>query len=294
MPDNPNTPPMHGLRDPSKDISDRSSRAGRPWRLPPLVLAGTAVSAAAVVTPAAAPGRWPLALAALAGAHLVMGAAGMAPRSSLLGPNLTRLPPDAAEGAVALTFDDGPDPEVTPAVLELLDQAGARASFFLIGHRAQAHPELVKEIVRRGHRVENHTQHHPNAFAAFGPWRTGREIDGAQRTLTPLAGRAPLYFRPPAGFRSPLLEPLLARRGLTLATWTRRGFDTRERNPGKVLGRLVHNLAPGDILLLHDGNAARTTSGRPVLLEVLPYLLDRLARDGLASVPLPDPAPGRG
>jgi peptidoglycan/xylan/chitin deacetylase (PgdA/CDA1 family) len=252
--------------------------------------AGLHVGALAAV--AAAPRLWPAALAVLAADHLTASAAGLVPRSRLLGPNLRRLPAGAggaARAEVGLTFDDGPDPEVTPAVLERLDRRGHRASFFLIGRRAAAHPELVAEIVRRGHRVENHTWSHPNGFALLGPRAATAEIDRAQEALARLAGAPPGWFRPPAGLRSPWLEPLLARRGLNLASWTRRGYDTVSADPARVAARLTRGLAAGDLLLLHDGSSARGPGGAPVVLAALDRLLDALDDRGLAAVPLPAP-----
>ena len=104
----------------------------------------------------------------------------------------------------------------------------------------------------------------------------------------------PRYFRAPAGLRNPFLAPVLDRLGLQLVSWTRRGFDTVRREPGAVLARLVASLAAGDILLVHDGNAARTAAGEPVLLRVLPALLERCAAAGLRAVTLPEAfaAPG--
>jgi peptidoglycan/xylan/chitin deacetylase (PgdA/CDA1 family) len=97
----------------------------------------------------------------------------------------------------------------------------------------------------------------------------------------------PTFFRAPAGLRNPFLAPVLHREGLTLASWTRRGFDTRERDAARVLQRLTRGLAAGDILLLHDGNAARDAQGRPVILDVLPALLAALRRERLVAVTLP-------
>jgi peptidoglycan/xylan/chitin deacetylase (PgdA/CDA1 family) len=225
----------------------------------------------------------------LAANHLLLTAAGMWPRSRLLGQNLSRLPPGekGAEAGVVLTFDDGPDPEVTPKVLQQLDHFDAKASFFLIGERAERHPELVAEILRRGHRVENHTYRHSWAFAFSPPLAMGREIDRAQAILTTLAGRPPTYFRAPAGMRNPFLSFLLSRRGLALASWTRRGFDAVEKDPDRVLERLLRDLQAGDILLLHDGSSARDRQGRVVSLVVLPKLLAALRSHGLSAMPLP-------
>jgi peptidoglycan/xylan/chitin deacetylase (PgdA/CDA1 family) len=265
------------------------------WSPSPLVRASVGLHALALLGVAAAPAAWPWLLGAVAANHVGLGATGMWPRGTLLGPNLARLPPAGAlRRQVALTFDDGPDPRVTPAVLDLLEQVGARASFFCIGRRAAAHPALVREMVRRGHSVENHSDRHPNAFACLPPTALMQEIGRAQARLADIAGVAPRFFRPPMGLRSPLLDPVLARLGLRHVSWTRRGYDTVSDDASRVLRRLADGLAAGDVLLLHDGAAWRHHDGGPmhargrpaVVLDVLPALLDRLAAAGLAAVTL--------
>jgi len=230
------------------------------------------------------PGGWPWVLATLAGCHLVLGWAGMRPRSRLLGPNLLRLPDTAARhGEIALTFDDGPDPYVTPKVLDILDRYGAKASFFCIGEKAAAHPEIVRDILRRGHGVENHTMRHSKLFALFGLTALRTDIAMAQSLLGNLAGRPPVFFRAPMGIRNPFLDPVVAGLGLTYTSWTRRGFDTSARDPAAVLARLTRGLAAGDIILLHDRKSAH---GEPIVLMVLPLLLERIIATGLKSVSL--------
>jgi len=187
---------------------------------------------------------------------------------------------------IAVTIDDGPDPEVTPKVLDILDCFGVKATFFCIGAKVREFSELCAEIRGRGHEVENHTQTHSHRFSLLGPSGYRREIEQAQDTIERVAGRRPVFFRAPAGLRNPFLEPVLCSLGLQLASWTRRGFDTLERDVDVVGRRLLSNLATGDILLLHDGHAARTAHGQAVVLEVLPRLLV-LARDrGLKPVTL--------
>jgi peptidoglycan/xylan/chitin deacetylase (PgdA/CDA1 family) len=233
------------------------------------------------------PQSWPWALGAVITDHLLLTGAGLWPRSSLLGPNWTHLPPAFAPRAcIAVTIDDGPDPEVTPRVLDLLDECGARATFFCIGERVLQHPALVREIVRRGHAVENHSQRHLYRFALLGPAAMAAEITRAQQVISDTTGEAARFFRAPAGLRNPFLEALLVRAQLRLASWTRRGFDTRNGNADSVLGRLTRNLGAGDILLLHDGHAARTPAGAPVILTVLPRLLASVSAAGLKSVTL--------
>ena len=183
-------------------------------------------------------------------------------------------------------IDDGPDPQVTPAVLDQLEAAGARATFFVIGEQARALPALVREVLRRGHDVQNHSHAHRKHFSMWGLRALERDIATAQAVLADLSGRAPHCFRPPAGLRSPLLDPVLHRLGLHLVSWTRRGFDTREADAALVEQRLTQGLAAGDILLLHDGHAARSAEGRPVILQVLPVLLQRCRDAGLGTVTL--------
>lgn len=233
----------------------------------------------------AAPSRWPAVLGLVAANQLVVTVAGLLPRCALLGPNLTRLP-DHAEGQVALTFDDGPDPSVTPRVLDLLDRHDARASFFCIGRLVESHPGLAREIQARGHRIENHSFRHSNAFAFLGPARLRSELQRAQDAIGSTVGRTPRLFRAPAGVRNPWVDFVLVRLGLRLVSWTRRGFDTVSRAPSRVTSRLVRGLAAGDILLLHDGACALDAAGRPVVLEALPGLLAELDRRGLRSVPV--------
>ena len=229
----------------------------RRWSPSPVMSASLCLHGLGAAGLAAEPAAWPQLLGALACNHALL-ACGMHPRSGMLGRNLTRLPGRGVRG-VAITFDDGPHPEVTPRVLDILDTCGARATFFVIGERAARHASLVREIVRRGHAVENHTQRHPVDFATWGPSR-----------------------------RSPLLDPVLVLEGLSLVSWTRRGYDTVSRRPELILRRLTRGLADGDILLLHDATAKADGDGVPVVLTVLPRLIERIAAAGLRTATLLD------
>jgi peptidoglycan/xylan/chitin deacetylase (PgdA/CDA1 family) len=248
--------------------------------------ASAGIHAAAGLGLAAAPGAWPYALLAVAANHMAIALAGITPRSRFLGPNLTRLPARPGAKRVALTFDDGPNPDVTPAVLDLLEEHGARASFFCIGREVERHPGLARAIADRGHQVENHSYTHSHRFGFLGPSRLHREIDDAQQAIASATGRRPGLFRAPAGIRNPFVQPALDGLGLQLVSWTRRGFDTVSRRPARVLSRLLKGLAPGDILLLHDGAPVGGPPRRAVALEALPLLLNALAAHGLSSVPV--------
>ncbi len=259
----------------------------RPWHAAPLLRASLAWHCAVVLLTLWRPAWWPWTLAALVGNHLLLTAVGLWPRSRALGPNWTRLPASsAARGEVALTIDDGPDPEVTPQVLAVLARHGARATFFCIGERVQRFPQIVRDCVAQGHAIENHSQRHVLHFSLLGVGTLRAELERAQQTIERNCGVAPRFFRAPAGLRSLLLQPVLQRSGLQLTSWTRRGFDTVDANAAAVLGRLQRQLAAGDILLLHDGHAARTRTGTPVVLEVLPALLVAIEQRGLRTVTL--------
>lgn len=257
------------------------------WRPSPFLSASAALHGAALATLVALPRFWGLALTAVVANHALISLAGMLPRCGLLGPNITRIPNARARGnVVALTFDDGPDPNVTPAVLDLLEAAGAKATFFCVGRRAESHPDVVAAIRARGHGVENHSYSHPNGFAFRGPGGMRQEILLAQQAIERSGGGRPNLFRPPAGIQNPFLSPVLNNAGLSLVSWTRRGYDTVTRDGARVANRLLRGLRAGDILLLHDGTSARDASGRPVVLEALPRVLDAMARNGLHSEPL--------
>ncbi len=264
--------------------------APRRWKPAPLITGTAALHVGAAAAMLAQPATWPWATGGVIASHLVLTAAGLWPKSALLGPNWRRLPlaqtSQTLQNSIALTIDDGPDPEVTPRVLDLLDAHGARATFFCIGERAQRHAHIVEQMAARGHAVENHSQRHRHTFSLSAPGALRREIEAGQRTLGEITGTRPLFFRAPAGLRNPFLEPILCDLGLHLASWTRRGFDTRERDAGKVAQRLLRGLAPRDILLVHDGHAARGAQGEPVLLTVLPALLRAAAQAQLRWVTL--------
>ncbi len=261
---------------------------GRRWRPTRFVVASLALHGVAAAGLLAAPAWWPWLLLAVAVNHAAILGCVMWPHSHALGPILVRLPAEAAaRGEVAITFDDGPDPAVTPHVLAMLAAAGATASFFCIGARASRHPELIRGIVQAGHSVENHTMRHPCGFAALTPAAIRREVMGAQAALTALAGQPPCFFRAPMGFRSPLLDPVTAHAGLQVTAWTRRGFDTLPRRSASVVRAMLHGLAAGDVLVLHDGNAGHASDGTPLVLAVLPTVLAALRAQGLRAVSLP-------
>lgn len=204
------------------------------------------------------------------------------PSSRGLGPVVTRFATQSRE--VWLTIDDGPDPESTLKVLALLEAHRAHATFFLIGDKVRRHPELVSEIVRRGHTIGNHTQTHPHrSFWLASAKRTALEIDACAQTLRDAGALPTRFFRSPVGLKNHALYPQLAQRGLDLVLWSARGYDTICRDPAKVLARITATLRPGAILLLHENGANPAAR-----VELFTQLFAHLSREGYTCV-LPSP-----
>ena len=259
----------------------------RPWQPTPFVKASFAVHAASAIAVGIAPVTWPWALTTVATNQALIGACVMWPRSTWIGENIRRLPETSkSKNEIALTFDDGPDPEITLHVLDLLDIVDHKASFYVVGKQAEKYPQVIQEIVRRGHAVENHSYHHTNSFAFYSSSRLHRELEAAQQAIADASGALPRFFRAPMGFRSPFLDPVIARLGLHYTSWTRRGFDSTASNPAAVLQRLIKGLQASDILLLHDGSMMKAKRERPIVLDVLPDLLKVISDRGLRSVTL--------
>ncbi len=229
---------------------------------------------------------WESVAAGLAANHALLCVASVVPKCDWLGPNLTHLPATARGDVISLTFDDGPDPDVTPAILTLLREADARATFFCIGQRAARYPDVIAAIRAAGHGIENHTFHHPNGLAFKSKKVIAHEIGRAQVAIREAGGGTPTLFRAPAGMKNPWMGHVISEQGLSLVTWTRRGFDTLSRSGTRVAHRLTRRLAARDILVLHDGASARSASGIPVVLEALPRVLDAMVAKNLRSEPV--------
>jgi peptidoglycan/xylan/chitin deacetylase (PgdA/CDA1 family) len=181
---------------------------------------------------------------------------------------------------VALTFDDGPDPDTTPQVLDILREKRVRATFFVVGQRAEQHPELVRRALAEGHLVENHTWSHPSLFCFLTPGRLCVEIEKCTEVLQRIGGRRPRYFRSPVGLRHALLRPCLRKAHLEYISWQIRSRDTLNVDSGTLTGRILNRVMPGDIVLLHD----RRAGGVDVLLSVLPRVIDELRARGFDFV----------
>lgn len=153
--------------------------------------------------------------------------------------------------AIGLTFDDGPDPETTPALLALLKSRQAPATFFVTGQKAKQYPELIDAILDQGHLIGNHTDHHDPTLMLKSRKKLEQEIAATQAILERFGIRA-LAFRPPAGIVNPRLEPVLKAQGLFCLLYSCRGRDMGNRRIRGLSARILGKAGPGDIVLLHD------------------------------------------
>lgn len=226
-------------------------------------------------------GEWGWAAFVFWAVFFIIGYGSVVPSSRLFGSHVSELSEAQAQRhQVWITLDDGPDPEITPMLLDILDRYQAKAGFFLIGDRAQKHPDLVRDIARRGHLIGNHSQTHPSAnFWILRPGRMWGELAGCQQTLTDILGVAPVWFRPPVGHHNMFLFPPLKALGLTMAIWNCRGFDGVVKNPDLIFSLIERQLKPGSIILLHDAV--------PVGPEILETTLRLIQARGLHAA-LPD------
>jgi len=207
---------------------------------------------------------------------LLSGLAPFFPRWRLLLPVLDR---GHSPDAVALTFDDGPDPLTTPRLLELLARRGARAAFFVVGARVRAHPALARALLDGGHELGNHSDEHDPLLMLRGRARLGRSLQGCQAALAPLGVR-PALFRPPAWVVNPRLWRVLLEADLACAVASRRALDFGNRRLRGLSARLLAGVRPGDVLALHD-RAPPGGRGLELWLAEVERLLDGLAARGL-------------
>jgi len=247
-------------------------RMNRSWRSPTLVVL---VLAHLVALALAVGGQWVLALVPMAGSHLMLLWGTLRPASPLLGAVATRLDTDARE--VWLTIDDGPSAD-TAAVLDVLGRHQAKATWFTVGARALERPDAIAALHAGGHQVGNHSQTHPAPwFWALPPAAMAREIGQAQQTLSSM-GPPPRLFRAVVGMANPFVAPLLARHGLVRVGWSARGYDATTADPDVVLRRILRDLRPGVVILLHEG----APHGRSV--EIITRVLEALAERGYRCV----------
>jgi peptidoglycan/xylan/chitin deacetylase (PgdA/CDA1 family) len=199
------------------------------------------------------------------------------PRNQWLVANRSRV--DGAR-CVALTFDDGPDPVYTPKLLDLLREKDVKATFFVVGKRADQYPEIVGRAWAEGHLVGNHTWSHCPLFCFLMPGRLRAEIERGTESVRRSCGSPPRFFRSPVGLRHPLLAPYLENAGLEYISWSIRTLDTFTASSSVLARRILTRAASGDIILLHD----HLPRGTDAMLQALPRVIDELRERGFEFV----------
>jgi len=201
------------------------------------------------------------------------------PRNQFLVANRSRVESNGRR-RVALTFDDGPNAEHTPRLLDILGEKGVKATFFVVGKEVEKRPDLLRRMVAEGHLPGNHTYSHPSLFCFLSPAGLRREIERGQQAIREACGVAPQHFRSPVGLRHPLLQKRLEEAGLEYISWQVRAFDTRLQESDAIAQRIVENTAAGDVILLHDRPGAASER----MLNALPKIIEELRTRGFEFV----------
>ena len=210
---------------------------------------------------------------------VIVGLGVTTPRLRLFGPFVCRGNP--AKDQVAITFDDGPDPNSTPQLLELLHHRRVPAAFFCVGKRVAKHPSLAAQMYREGHLLENHSQTQSPTINLFSVARLEAELKQTQSAIQQATGAAPRFYRPPFGHSNPRTFKAAQSQNLAVVGWTVRGFDTVDTDPERIVKRITRRLRPGAIILLHDANIPADR-----LLITVKTLLDRVHSLGYEVVRL--------
>jgi len=223
-----------------------------------------------------------LAVIPLAGFLLLCLAAPLFPRFGFFLPVISR--GSSGKKAVAITFDDGPDPLTAPPLLKLLSKHRVKATFFVTGEKAAAHPETIKDMLRHGHSVGNHSYQHSYRMLFKSCPSIVADIEATQNVLHDL-GIRPLAFRPPAGITSPGLGSALLKTGMYLVNFSCRPLDGGNRRIGNIADSILKRIRPDDIILLHDSRPPDKNL-IPDWLKEVDRLLSGLKTKGIAVLPL--------
>jgi peptidoglycan/xylan/chitin deacetylase (PgdA/CDA1 family) len=216
---------------------------------------------------------------------LIAGAAWAAPALAPIAPAAARALGLArtvdAPGAVLLTFDDGPHPRGTPAILDVLSEAGAQATFFMVGEQVDRAPRLAAEVAAAGHGIAIHGHRHRNLLR-LTPRQVADDLDRARTAIEDMTQTRPALHRPPYGIYSWPALRAVRRRGWTPLLWSRWGRDwARRATPDTIAATVAGDLHPGDVLLLHDADDYSAPGSHERTARALPRILEAIARAGL-------------
>lgn len=261
----------------SIDANDARVRGVNLCRADKVLISGAAVVGSSALLTAA-----PLAIGASAAFVAVLTDGIFRPSSSVFYPTISHGPRNRQE--VALTFDDGPDPEVTPAILAALRDARARATFFVIGRHLEKHREIGLRALQDGHEIGNHSWMHSYFQNFYGNGKQRADLVRSTRLIQELTGSdaEPLY-RPPVGLKSPALARAAHRRNLKVIAWSLHSRDTFARDAAATAASVLSRITPGDIVLMHDGHE-RDGAHRNAAAAALPEILRGLRERGLRCV----------
>jgi peptidoglycan/xylan/chitin deacetylase (PgdA/CDA1 family) len=204
--------------------------------------------------------------------------------SPVFGPSLGKIASDRK--VVALTFDDGPNPDATPLILDTLAEKGVRATFFVLGSHAERWPELVRRISHEGHQLGNHGYFH-RKLQFKSPFYVSRDIRLGIRAIKRAGAPAPRYFRAPHGFRSPWTTPIASSYGERTVGWSLGVWDSDRPGVDEIVKRTLEGVSPGSIVLLHDGDGYNPDGDRMQTAAALPLIIDRLKEQGYEFATLP-------
>lgn len=183
---------------------------------------------------------------------------------------------NAGSRNIALTFDDGPIPGQTEAILDVLESYKVPAAFFCIGNRVSQNPGLLRRIHQSGHMIGNHSYWHKPTFDLQTAGAIEKELEETDQSIVKAIGLKPALFRPPYGVTNPMLAKAVKRRGYKTIGWSVRSFDTVIKDGSVLMERITRSLKGGDVILLHDYSLST--------LEILPALLDHIEKVGLKIV----------
>jgi len=220
--------------------------------------------------------------AGLAGAAGLLTYGALEPTNGLFGPVTSRGPRGRS---VYLTFDDGPNEGATPAILDTLSETSVPAAFFLVGRHVGRFPELTRRIAAAGHAIGNHTQTHVKLHR-MGPRRIEQELRSAHHAIVDVSGTVPTMFRAPHGYRNPFVFRTARALGYRVMGWSFGVWDSARPGPEEIRRRIRARVAPGSILLLHDGDGYDPTGDRRQTAEALPGIIADVRALGYEFKPL--------
>ena len=205
--------------------------------------------------------------------------------SSVFGSVLSRLPGD--EPLACITFDDGPNPEATPRILDALKAAGVQATFFVLGRHADQWPELVKRMADEGHQLGNHGYYHRKLHRRT-PGYVRVDLTLGANAIERASGVRPRHFRAPHGFRNPWVTPIARSLGERTIGWSLGVWDSARPGADEIVRRTLDGMRAGSILLLHDGDGYDASGDRTQTAEALPRIIAGLRARGFGFVTLPN------